>query len=366
MKRITIISLITLMLAACNSTSPNKQQQLDKLKSERSKLNTQISQLEKELGSSKGTAQKIIPIAVNVLKPSVFKNYIEVQGKVDAEKDVTVTAEAAAVVKAIYVQTGQQVSAGQTLAQLDDNVVRQQIAQLQNQLAFAKNIYDRQQNLWNQNIGTKVQLLTAQNNYENVEKQIQVLESQLSMYRVKAPFSGVVDNVIAKVGQAVSPGVPTFTIVNLTDLKVTGQIGENYVGKVHTGDKVDIIFPDLQDTLRTRVTYVSKVIDPVSRAFTVDIRLPRSAAYHPNMLAVIRVVSYQDDNAITIPISVLQHDATGNYVFISEDNKAKKVPVTINQTYGGYAEILSGLKAGENLIVAGYDNVNSGDTVQVQ
>lgn len=366
MKRITIISLVTLMLAACNSTSPNKQQQLDKLRSERSKLNAQISQLEKELGTSKGGVQKIIPVAVNVLQPSVFKNYIEVQGKVDAQKNVTVTAEAAAVVKAIDVQTGQQVSAGQTLAQLDDNVVRQQIAQLQTQLAFTKNIYDRQENLWKQNIGTKVQLLTAQNNYENVQKQIQVLESQLSMYSIKAPFSGVVDNVIARLGQAVSPGVPTFTIVNLTDLKVTGQIGENYVGKVHTGDKVDIIFPDLQDTLRTTVTYVSKVIDPVSRAFTVDIRLPHSAVYHPNMLAVIRVVSYQDNNAITVPISVLQHDATGNFVYISENNKVKKVPVTVNQTYGGYAEITSGLKAGEQLIVAGYDNVNSGDTVQVQ
>lgn len=366
MKRMTLISLFVLMLAACNSTSPNKQQQLDRLKSERNKLNAQISQLEKELGTGKGSSQKIIPIAVNILEPGVFRNYIEVQGKVDAEKDVTVTAEAAAVVKAIYVQTGQRVSAGQTLAQLDDNVVRQQIAQLQNQLAFAKNIYERQQNLWDQNIGTKVQLLTAKNNYENVEKQIQVLESQLSMYRIKAPFNGVVDNVIAKLGMAVSPGVPTFAVVNLTDLKVTGQIGENYVGKVHTGDKVDIVFPDLQDTLHTRITYVSKVIDPVSRAFTVDIRLPHDAAYHPNMLAVIRVVSYQNNQAITIPISVLQHDATGNYVFISHDNKAEKVSVSINQTYGGYAEISGGLKAGEQLIIAGYDNVNNGDTVQVQ
>lgn len=366
MKRITIISLITLTLAACNSTSPNKQQQLDKLKSERSKLNTQISRLEKELDAGKGVSRKVISIAVNTLQPSVFKNYIEVQGKVDAQKNVTVTAEAAAVIKTIYVQTGQQVSAGQTLAQLDDNVVRQQIAQLQSQLAFAKNMYDRQQNLWDQNIGTKVQLLTAKNNYENVEKQIQVLESQLSLYRIKAPFSGVVDEVIAKLGQAVSPGVPTFTIVNLTDLKVTGQIGENYVGKVHTGDKVDIVFPDLQDTLRTRITYVSKVIDPVSRAFTVDIRLPHDAAYHPNMLAVIRVVSYQNNKAITVPISVLQHDATGNYVYIAEDNKAKKIPVTVNQTYGGNAEITGGLKAGDQLIIAGYDNVNDGDTVQVE
>lgn len=365
MKRISAIGLL-LLLAACQSTSPNKQQQLDKLRNERSKLDVQIAQLEKAMGAKNAGSQKVIPVAISTLQPSLFKNYIEVQGKVDAEKDVTVTAEQPAVIKAIYVQTGQQVTSGQILAQLDDNVVMQQIAQLQNQMAFAKNIYERQQNLWEQNIGTKVQLLTARNNYENVQKQIQVLESQLSMYRIKAPFSGVVDNVIAKVGQAVSPGVPTFTIVNLNDLKVTGQIGENYVGKVHTGDAVEIVFPDLQDTLHTKLTYVSKVIDPVSRAFTVDIRLPHQSAFHPNMLAVIRVVSYQDNQAITVPISVLQQDATGKFVFLEDNNKVKKERVTVNQTYGGYAEITNGLKAGDQLIISGFDNVMDGDTVKVQ
>ncbi|HEX5554500.1 MAG TPA: efflux RND transporter periplasmic adaptor subunit [Chitinophagaceae bacterium] len=365
MKRITIISLIVL-LGACNSTAPTKQQQLNKLKGERDKLNTQIARLEAAVDSTSGTNTKTVAVAVSTLEPTVFTDYIEVQGSVDAEKNVTVTAEVPAVITALYVHTGQHVSAGQTLAKLDSKVVGQQIAQLRNQLAYTKNIYDRQQNLWDQNIGTKVQLLTAKNNYENVQKQIEVQQSQLSMYEIKSPITGVVDDVIAKIGQAVSPGVPTFRVVNMTDLKVTGQIGETNISHVNTGDAVEVVFPDLQDTLHTRLTYVSKVVDEVSRAFTVNIRLPHKSVYHPNMLAVIRVISHQDKNAIKVPINVIQHDAKGDYVYISDHNKAKQVHVTISHNYGGYAEVSSGLKAGDQLITAGFENMNEGDSLQVQ
>lgn len=361
MKRIAILSLIVL-LGACNSTAPNKQQQLDKLKQERDKLNAQISKLEASVDSTSENT-KTVSVSLMTVKPSLFKNYIEVQGKVDADKNVTVTAEVPAVVTAIYVHTGQMVAAGQTLAQLDSKVITDQIAQLQNQLDYTKNLYERQQNLWDQNIGTKVQLLTAKNNYENVQKQIQVQQSQMAMYKVKAPISGVVDEVIAKIGQAVSPGVPAFRVVNTNDLKVTGQIGENNISRVNTGDAVEVVLPDLRDTLHTRLTYVSKVVDPASRAFNVEIKLPHRSVYHPNMLAVIRVVSYTNEGALTVPINVIQHGSDGDYIYLSDDKRAKRIPVTVSQTYGGTAEIGKGLKAGDQIITAGFDNLNEGDSV---
>lgn len=364
MKRIAIFSLIAL-LAACNSTAPSKQEQLDNLKKQRDKITVQIDQLQVALDSSSANA-KTVPVHLLTVKSSLFKNYIEVQGRVDADKNVTVTAEAAAVITGIYVHTGQRVSAGQTLAQLDAKVINDQIAQLQSQLDYAKNIYDRQQNLWDQNIGTKVQLLTAQNNYDNVKKQLAVQKSQLEMYRIKTPISGIVDDVIAKIGQAVSPGVPTFRVVNTNDLKVTGQIGENHISKVHTGDAVDVVLPDLADTLHTKLSYVSKVVDPSSRAFNVEIRLPHKSIYHPNMLAVIRVESYKNEHSLAVPVSVIQHGSEGTYVYLSDNKRAKRVPVTLGQTYGGYVEVDKGLKAGDELITAGFDNLNEGDSVAAE
>lgn len=364
MKRITLLSLIVLA-GACNSTHPSTQQQLDKLKQERDKLNEQIAKLEASVDSSSAN-QKTVPVSLMTVTPGLFKNFIEVQGKVDADKNVTVTAEVPAAVTAIHVHTGERVSAGQTLAQLDSKVITDQIAQLENQLAYTKNLYDRQKNLWDQNIGTQVQLLTAKNNYENVQNQIKVQQSQLSMYKIKAPISGVVDEVIAKIGQAMSPGVPAFRVVNMNDLKVVGQIGENNISRVHTGDAVEIVLPDLRDTLHTRLTYVSKVVDPASRAFNIEIRLPHRGVYHPNMLAVIRVVSYQDAKALTVPINVIQHGSDGDYVYLSDHKRATRKQVTISQTYGGVAEVSQGLQAGDRVITAGFDNLNEGDSVAAQ
>ena len=364
MKRIVILSLIAL-LGACNASAPNKQQQLDKLKLERDKINAQIAKLEAETDSGSASA-KTVAVSLMTVTPGLFQNYIEIQGKVDADKNVTVTAEVPAVITSINVHTGQQVTAGQTLAQLDSKVITDQIAQLQNQLDYTKNLYDRQKNLWDQNIGTKVQLLTAKNNYENVLKQIQVQQSQMAMYKIKAPISGVVDEVIAKIGQAVSPGIPTFRVVNMNDLKVVGQIGENNISRVHTGDQVEVVLPDLRDTLHTRLTYVSKVVDPSSRAFNVEIRLPHRPVYHPNMLAIVRVVSYKDAESLTVPVNVIQHGSGGDYVYVSRDKRAARVPVTVSQTYGGTAEISQGLKAGDQVITAGFDNLNEGDSVSAE
>lgn len=359
--------LLLFLLAACNSKKPSSQNELTALIKKRDQLNKTIAELKTQLNLSDSTATgRTIPVSVRATAPQMFKDYIEIQGKIDAKKNVTIAAQAQGVVTKIFVDAGDHVSAGQILAQLDDNVIRQQLAQLKNQLAYTKNLYERRKNLWKENIGTKVQLLTAKNNFENVKKQIKIVQSQLDNYRITSPISGVVDNVIIKIGQAASPGVPTFRVVNLHELKVIGQIGESHVANVHKGDAVEVIFPDLKDTLHTHLTYVSKVIDPVSRAFSIEIKLPHRSVYHPNMLAVIKVVSYKNDDALTVPISVIQKDRNGNYLYTVANGKAKKKPVTVGEIYGGQAEINEGLQAGEKVITAGYREVNNGSPVAIK
>lgn len=359
--------LLLFLLAACNSKNPSSKDELASLIKQRDQLNVKIEQLKTRLkGSDSTAAGRTIPVSVAAVQPVLFKDYIEVQGKIDANKNVTVTAQAQGVVTKILVEAGDHVSEGQVLARLDDNVIQQQLAQLKTQLAYTKNLYERRENLWKENIGTKVQLLTAKNNYENVAKQIKIVQSQLDNYQIKSPISGVVDDVIIKIGESASPGIPTFRVVNLHDLKVVGQIGESYVANVHKGDAVEVIFPDLKDTLHTRLSYVSNVIDPVSRGFGIEIKLPHRSVYHPNMLAVIKVVSYENKNALTVPISIIQKDQDGNYIYTIANGKAKKNHVTVNEIYGGYAEISEGLQAGEKIITAGYREVNNGSPVTIK
>jgi len=359
------IALAMIVLPACNARTDKQasnQEKLQKLLQERDRINQEIQALQQSIAPAQ---QKAVPVSVIRLSPEVFKSYIEVQGHVDAKQNVNVNPEISGVVTAIYVQVGQWVKKGQVLAQLDDKVIRQQLAQLETQLDFTKNLYERQKNLWAQKIGTEVQLLQAKNNYENVQKQIAVVQSQLSMYRLVSPIDGRVDEVDLKIGQAVSPGMNTIRVVNLNDLRVKGQIAESYIGQVHQGDPVEVIFPDASDTLHTRLSYVSSVIDPNSRSFNIEIKLPAHSIFRPNMVAVIRVVSYVNPQAIVVPVNVVQHTETGDYVFVVEDNYAKEVKITKGKTYNDRVEVLQGLKPGDTLIINGYQDLADHVPVQI-
>jgi membrane fusion protein, multidrug efflux system len=364
MKKIFAIIISVLALASCTVKTANKEDQLKKLKSERDKLNEQIALLQLAVDSGK-TVVKTVPVSLETLEPTLFRNFIEVQGHVDAQDNVNVNAELSGVVTFVNVVPGQKVYKGQVLAQLDDNVVRQQIAQLQTQADFMKSLYDKQKNLWSQQIGTQVQLLQAKNNYENVLKQIAVQKSQLDMYQLTSPINGTVDEVDLKVGQAVTPGMSTIRVVNLDDLRAKGQIAEAYSSHVHAGDNVDVIFPDANDTLHTKLTFVASVIDPNSRSFNVEIKLPSHSIFRPNMVAVIKVISYKNNHAIVVPIDVIQHSEEGDYVYISKNNKAEKAMVIPGQSYNGQSEILSGLKPGDKLIIDGFQDLDDGDSLQV-
>jgi RND family efflux transporter MFP subunit len=174
-----------------------------------------------------------------------------------------------------------------------------------------------------------------------------------------------VDEVELKTGQAVTPGMNTIRVVNLSDLRVKGQIGEAYISHVYQGDPVEVIFPDAKDTLHARLSYVARVIDPNSRSFNVEIRLPSHSIFRPNMVAVIKVVSYKKDSALVVPVGIIQKAEEGDYVYVADHKKARKVVVTPGQTYNGKTEILKGLKPGDALIVNGFEDIDPGDSLQV-
>ncbi len=360
MKKIIYLTIIVL-IAACGKPK-DKKAELAELKKERTELDKKIMVLEKEVGVK--TTQTVTDVAVQEIVPATFKNYLEVQGRVDAEQNVQVNPETPGVITSIYVSAGQRVSRGQVLAQLDDKVLRQSISQMQTQLELANSLYRRQKNLWDQKIGTEVQYLTAKSQKEGIERQMGVLRSQQSMYKMKSPISGTVDKMDLKLGQAVSPGMPGITVVNTSNLKVEADVAESYAGRVNQGDEVEVILPDVPDSLKTKVSFASRVIDPVSRSFKVEIKLPARNVYRPNMLAVLRIVDYKVTNAITVPVNAIQKSETADYVFVAENGKAKRVNVRTGKVSDGKAEILVGLKAGDKVVVSGMQDLNEGEPVK--
>ena len=352
-----------LFLASCGGKETDKKSELEALKKERNSLNAKIEKLESEVGIVTA-ASDIKDVNLLELSESSFENYLEVVGKIDAEENVQVNPEAPGVVTAVFVNIGQNVVRGQVLAQIDDQVLRQSISELQNSLELVTTLFERQKNLWNQKIGTEVQYLSAKTQKEAAERRIATMKSQMSMYKIKSPISGTIDAMDLKVGQAVMPGMSGIRVVNANKLTAKAQIAESYASRVNQGDKVQIILPDVPDTVSTKISFASRTIDAVSRSFNVEIKLPSNKKYRQNMLAVLKIIDYQNVNALVIPVNAIQKAENGDYVFISENGKAKRIDIKTGKISEGRAEILSGLKVGDQVIVAGMQGLSPGDSIK--
>jgi RND family efflux transporter MFP subunit len=260
---------------------------------------------------------------------------------------------------------GQQVKKGQVLAQLDDKVLQQQILQVQSQVDLANSLYQRQKNLWDQKIGTEVQFLQAQSNRDVALKQLAGLKAQSSMYKILSPINGVLDQMDLKVGQAVQPGMEGMRVVNLSKLKVKADVAESYSERVKQGDRVIVSIPGSSDSLITTIAYASRVIEPTSRSYTVEIKLPTKPGFKPNMTAVLRIVDYEKKGAIVLPIKAIHQSESGEYVFITDKNIAKRVPIKIGNSYQGNVEIISGVKVGDRVVVEGTEDIEEGDQLKI-
>ena len=362
MKKILYIAVV-LSLAACNNKPKDKTQQLADLKKQQADISAQITKLEGEVG--KKDSVKSIDVSAITVKSSSFTNYVQIQGKIDAQDNVTAYPQASAVITAINVRAGDHVSKGQTLAKLDNSVLLQQIEQAQAQATLAQTLYQRQQNLWDQKIGTEVQFLQAQTNVQTSQKQVSTLRQQADMYRIVSPISGSVDQMDLKLGQIASPGAAGIRVVNADILKVKADVPESYAGSVHQGDNVKILIPDANDSLVAKITFAAKVIDPNSRSFAIEIRLPRSGKLRPNMTAVLKIANYSNSRSIVIPEKAIQKSEAGDYVFVNIDGIAKRKNVTEGATSGGKSEIKSGLSAGDVVITEGASGLEDGDKIKV-
>lgn len=362
MKNLVFI-VIAFFLASCGGKTTDKKAELESLKKQRVEINSKIAALEAEVGTAK-VAEDVKNVSILEMQESTFSNYLEVQGRIDAEDNVQVSPEAQGVVTAVYATVGQNVGRGQVLAQIDDKVLRQNISELQTQLTLATTLFERQKNLWDQKIGTEVQYINARTQKEAAERRIATLRSQIAMYKIKAPISGTIDAMDMKVGSVASPGISSIRIINASKLKAKAQVAESYAGRVSQGDNVQVILPDVPDSINTKISFASKTIDPVSRSFNVEIKLPANSRYRPNMLSILKIIDYKNDKALVVPVNAIQKAENGDYLFVSENGKAKRVNIQTGKISGGKAEILSGLKAGDKVLVAGTDGLSEGDIVK--
>jgi membrane fusion protein (multidrug efflux system) len=363
----------TLFLASCGGGDKDPNAELVKLKAEQAATQAKIADLEAKTGASKtAEANSAVPVSVIKVAPENFAGYLEVQGRVDFDQNATVGARAAGTLTSVRVQRGDQVRKGQVLATVDASVLDANIAELRTRMELAKTVYEKQAGLWKQQIGTEVQYLQAKNNYEALQRNLASLNQQKALYNVVAPYAGVVDNVLPKLGETVAPGAPVVQLNSGQGGKVLADVSEAYAGSIKAGDKALVTLPDMgQEEIASTVRTVSRTISATSRTFTVELRLPsqQAARLRPNMIATVRIKNYGNASATVLPVDLIQHDEENAYVLVvnKEGGKAvaQKRVIKTGQTYNGKQEVLSGLKSGDEVISAGYQNLNEGQALKV-
>jgi membrane fusion protein, multidrug efflux system len=384
MQKILKAALIvtSLFLASCGARSDDsksdelkeKKAKLEELKKQQQKTEDEIAQLQADIAKLDPSAspEKAKLVAVQTITPMNFTHYIDLQGTIESE-DISYVAPRngqGGLVKEIYVKQGDYVKKGQQLLKLDDAVYLKNLQQAQTELEYAQDLYRRQKNLWDQQIGTEYQLVQAKQRVDQAQNQIAFIKEQWSMTNVYADVSGIADEVNIRVGElftGYAGQTPQIRIVNNDRLKVTAQVPENYLGRVKVGSNMIINLPDINKTINTKISVAGEVIDPISRSFYVEGKLPADKALRANQIAVVKIKDYTATNAITIPVNTLQTDDKGKFVLVAvnENGKmiARKRAVQVGEMYGDNLEIKSGLQQGDQIITQGYQGLYDGQLI---
>ena len=371
MKHTTSAALLALTLLAACGDKKDPAAELAQLKKEQASNQAKIAELESKVGTSaKKETVGAVPVSVVNVQPEDFRSYLEVQGRADFDQNANVSARASGTITNIRVQRGDRVGNGQILATLDAAVLESGIAELRTRLDLAKVVYEKQDRLWKQQIGTEIQYLQAKNEYDALRRNLATQQRQLDLYNVRAPFAGTVDDVPAKVGELASPGAPIVRILSGSAGKIVADISEAYANSIKAGDKALVSIPDLgKENMPSTVRTVSRIINPTSRTFTVELRLSgkEAAQLRPNMVASVRIQNYNRANATVVPVDIVQKDEENSYVFVVEQKGNQKIAakrvIQTGATYNGKVEVTKGLAANDQVITAGYQNVNEGQVV---
>ena len=374
MKKVIFI-LSSIALVACGA--PEEVGTMDELKSKkealvssRDSISALISEVELQLAAL--DTNKVYDVVTSKLvEPSMFLHYFDVFGMVEADKSINLYTTASGTVKKIYVKNGQSVKKGQLLLSLDTDIMMSSLAELQTGLELAKTVFEKQQRLWmDQQIGSEIQYLQAKNNYDGLVQKMKTLKEQIELSEIRAPFAGSIDNIFAKEGQLAGPQMPAIRLVNTSGVYVKADVPESYANRVHVGTPASVAFTSMDYEVAAEVLQVGQFIQEGNRTFSINVSLPEANGVKPNQMVHVALQDYRNDEALTVPASLVQQDVEGNDFIYTLKNiegtgryQVVKTWVTTGLTFEDQTEIVSGLEAGMLVVEKGSRSVRTGQEV---
>tara|TARA_B100001778_G_scaffold36559_1_gene26509 strand:+ start:2232 stop:3350 length:1119 start_codon:yes stop_codon:yes gene_type:complete len=372
MKR--ILSVLTILLFSCDSGDlDSKKKKLDNLKNSLVETYSEIDKLEKEISQldSSYNSKNYELVSTSALNIGSFISKIELRGNIQSKKNILIVSEVVGKFKNIFVDEGQYVEKGTVLASIDSEIIQNNLREIKSNLDLLKTIYERQANLWENEIGSELDFLRAKSNYESIKNRYGALKIQLSKFNILAPFSGVVDNINAKVGEMSSPGIPSFRMYNDSDSYISVDVSENFINSFKAGDSVQVINSG-GEIYKSKVISVSQVINSMNRTFNIGVEIPIELEENvkPNQILNVLLIDYTNNDAISVPSKIIFNDDRGSYVFVVVDfdgeKIARKTPVLVGRSYEYQTEILSGLIGDEIIIDKGALEVMDGTYIKTK
>ena len=384
MRKIFILTVTSAFLFSCGSKEQSvdtvlASNDLTQIRAKKDELSTQsqdiaaqIKQLDAAI--AKLDTNKKVPLITTIkANAKEFVHYLELQGSVQTKKNVLVYPEVPGQLVSVFVKEGQKVVKGQPLARIDDGGLSNQLAQLEANEALAQTTFERQKRLWDQRIGSEIQYLQAKTNYEAQKNAVTNLRKNIAKYTIKAPFTGIVDDVIKEQGTVVAPGpgAEVFRIVNLGDMYIETDVPETYISSVVSGKEVEIEFPILAKEVHSKVRQAGNFINPANRTFKVEIGVPNEdRSIKPNLTAKLKINDYTNPIAILIPQSIISENSKGEqYVYVVENENektiAKQVIIETGKSQGDVVEVVKGLTNGMEIINEGARSVKDKQEVKI-
>jgi membrane fusion protein (multidrug efflux system) len=387
MKKIYLILSCTLLLVSCDSQkevtieSVIQSGNLENIRKKKKEVEAQQKVFAEKLFalsnaiSKLDTVKKLPLVTTQKSEQTIFNHYLELQGAVNTRQNVLLYPEVPGILERVLVKEGNKVKKGQLLAVIKDGGMSQQLQQLESQAALSQTVFERQERLWAQKIGSEIEFLQAKTNYTSQKNAVEQLKNQLEKTNITAPFDGTIDVVYKEEGTVVAPGQGSevFRILNLENMYVEAEVPENYVSSITKGKKVQVHFPILGKTITSSVRQVGNFINPNNRSFKVEIDVPNPKKdIKPNLTVQLKINDYQNKNAVLLPQSIISENAQGEqyiYVVVDKQNNneatAQKVLIKTGKTQGDIIEVLAPLTSQVEYIQEGARTVHNGQKVKI-
>lgn len=321
-------------------------------------------------GSNNDDRVRTSVVETSILEKTEYRDYIRITGSLEAVDDAVVSAQTSGRVLKIA-ERGQRVNRGDVIAELDDELLQASFKVAKANYELVTDIYNRQQPLHADSIVSTQEFNQIIAQKEQAEAQLNQAKRQLDDAKIKAPFTGRVEERMARSGELLNPGMPVVRLVNTSRVKITGGIPERYALDVTEGTPVRVNLTSYDGGfMDAKVTYTSSIIDPNSRTLPIEVEIANpDGTLKPEMIVSLEITRKVLDDVITVPRTALIRGEEGMSIFVAREENSHKVArmvrVTTAQSSGNRIIISDGLSDGDEIVIVGQTILNEGDRLNI-